>query len=122
MKTEKAIEALAALAQESRLGIYRLLIRQGPQGLTAGSIAERMEMPGATLSFHLKELAHAGMVTARQDGRFIHYSANYAAMDGLLAYLTENCCCDQARGDCPPQPARPKRAAASTVRRGVSRP
>lgn len=117
MKTEKAIEALAALAQESRLRIYRLLIRQGPQGLTAGSIAERMEMPGATLSFHLKELAHAGMITPRQDGRFIHYSANYDAMDGLLAYLTENCCCDQARGECSPQPVRQKRAASPTARR-----
>ena len=95
MKTDKAIEALSALAHESRLRIYRLLIRQGPQGLPAGSIAQRMEMPAATLSFHLKELAHAGMVSARQEGRFIHYSANYQTMNGLLAYLTENCCLDE---------------------------
>lgn len=104
MKTAAAIKALAALSQESRLGIYRLLVQQGPEGLAAGTIAERMEMAGATLSFHLKELAHAGMVSARQDGRFIYYSANYAAMNSLMAYLTENCCQGQACAvDCKPK-------------------
>ena len=92
MKTPQAVRALAALAQDSRLAIYRLLVQQGPQGLSAGTIAERLDIAGATLSFHLKELANAGMVESRQDGRFVYYSANYGQMNGLLAYLTENCC------------------------------
>ena len=92
MKTAAAIKGLAALAQESRLRVFRLLVQHGPEGVAAGTIAERLDIAGATLSFHLKELAHSGLVTPRQDGRFIYYSANYAAMNGLLAYLTENCC------------------------------
>jgi len=112
MQTAAAIKGLAALAQESRLRIYRLLVQRGPEGIAAGTIAERLGIAGATLSFHLKELAHAGLVTPRQDGRFIYYSANYAAMNDLLAYLTENCC--QGQGcltECPPQAAvRRKRA------------
>jgi ArsR family transcriptional regulator, arsenate/arsenite/antimonite-responsive transcriptional repressor len=92
MKTPQAVKALAALAQDTRLAIYRLLVQQGPEGLSAGTIAERLDIAGATLSFHLKELAHAGMVEARQDGRFVYYSANYGQMNRLLAYLTENCC------------------------------
>ena len=97
MKTADAIRALAALAQESRLRIYRLLVQQGPAGIAAGTISERMDIAGATLSFHLKELTQAGLVTPRQDGRFIYYSANYPAMNQLLDYLTENCC---QGGDC----------------------
>ena len=103
MKTAEAIKALAALSQETRLGVYRLLVQQGPEGLAVGTIAERMDVAGATLSFHLKELAHAELVTARQDGRFIYYAANYTAMNHLMAYLTENCC--QGQGclvDCKP--------------------
>jgi ArsR family transcriptional regulator, arsenate/arsenite/antimonite-responsive transcriptional repressor len=96
LKTAAAIKALAALSQETRLGIYRLLVQQGPEGLAVGTIAERMDVIGATLSFHLKELAHAGLVIPRQDGRFIYYAANYDAMNSLLAYLTENCCQGQA--------------------------
>lgn len=92
MKTRQAVKALAALAQDTRLAIYRLLVQQGPEGLAAGIIAERLDIPGPTLSFHLKELVNAGMVEARQDGRFVYYSANYGQMNGLLAYLTENCC------------------------------
>ena len=105
MKTPQAVKALAALAQDTRLAIYRLLVQQGPKGLSAGAIAERLDILGATLSFHLKELANAGMVEARQDGRFVYYSANYDQMNGLLAYLTENCC--QGEGcatECTPQP------------------
>src|SRR5216117_217310 len=90
MKTPQAVKALAALAQDTRLAIYRLLVQQGSGGLSAGTIAERLDIAGATLSFHLKELAHAGMVEARQEGRFVYYSANYGQMNGLLAYLTEN--------------------------------
>jgi ArsR family transcriptional regulator len=103
LKTAEAIKALAALSQETRLGIYRLLVQQGPEGLAVGTIAERMDVAGATLSFHLKELAHAELVTSRQDGRFIYYAANYTSMNNLMAYLTENCC--QGRGclvDCKP--------------------
>lgn len=92
MKTAQAVKALAALAQDTRLAIYRLLVQQGPGGLAAGAIAERLDLAGATLSFHLKELANAGMVGSRQDGRFVYYSANYDQMNGLLAYLTEKCC------------------------------
>jgi ArsR family transcriptional regulator, arsenate/arsenite/antimonite-responsive transcriptional repressor len=103
MKTPDAIKALAALSQETRLGIFRLLIPQGPEGLAVGTIAERMDVAGATLSFHLKELAHAGLVTTRQDGRFIYYSTNYATMSSLMDYLTENCCQGQVCAvDCKP--------------------
>ena len=112
MTTGNAIKSLAALSQESRLGIYRLLVQQGPAGLTVGVIAERMDMAGATLSFHLKELAHAELVLARQEGRFIRYSANYAAMGRLMDYLTENCCQGQACAvECKPkEPQQRKRA------------
>ena len=92
MKTHDAIKSLAALSQETRLGIYRLLVQQGPEGLSVGAIADKMNVNGATLSFHLKELANAGMIVARQAGRFVFYTANYDTMNGLLAYLTENCC------------------------------
>ena len=105
MKTPQAVKALAALAQETRLSIYRLLVQQGPEGLSAGTIAKRLDIAGATLSFHLKELAHAGMVAARQDGRYVYYSANYGQMNGLLAYLTENCCQGQGcAAECGPSP------------------
>ena len=112
MKTPQALKALAALAQDTRLTIYRLLVQQGPGGLSAGAIAERLDLAGATLSFHLKELANAGMVEPRQDGRFIYYSANYDRMNGLLDYLTENCCQGESCAtDCAPQPQlRRKRA------------
>ena len=92
MKTTEAVKALGALAQDTRLAIYRLLVQQGPRGLPSGMVAERLNVPAATISFHMKELANAGMVGARQDGRFVYYSANYAQMNGLLGYLTENCC------------------------------
>jgi DNA-binding transcriptional ArsR family regulator len=92
MKTAQAVKALAALAQDTRLAIYRLLVQAGDAGKSVGAIAERLGLPGATLSFHLKELANANLIDARHDGRFIFYTANYARMNGLLAYLTENCC------------------------------
>ncbi len=105
MKTTEAVKALAALAQDTRLAIYRLLVQKGRQGLPAGTVAERLEVPAATLSFHLKELVNAGMIEARQDGRFVYYSANYDQMNGLLGYLSENCC--QGETDtvaCAPRP------------------
>ena len=109
MKTTDAVKALAALAQDTRLAIYRLLVQKGPEGLPAGTIAERLDVPAATLSFHLKELAHAGMIEPRQDGRFVYYAANYSRMNGLLGFLSENCC----RGDaaCTPQPPLKRRRA-----------
>jgi ArsR family transcriptional regulator, arsenate/arsenite/antimonite-responsive transcriptional repressor len=92
MESRDAIPALAALAQETRLDIYRLLVQAGPGGLSAGRIAERLGLALPTLSFHLAQLKHAGLATARRESRSIIYAANYAAMSGLVAYLTENCC------------------------------
>ena len=92
METTQALQALSALAQESRLAIFRLLVEQGPAGLAAGLIGERLELPPATLSFHLAGLARAGLVNSRQEGRFVFYSANFENMNHLVAFLTENCC------------------------------
>lgn len=92
MEIKNAIKALTALAQETRLTLFRLLVHAGTAGLPAGQLARELDIPNATLSFHLKELTQAELVIARQEGRFIYYSANFAAMDALLRYLTENCC------------------------------
>lgn len=92
MNHKEAVTALAALAQESRLAVYRLLVKRGPDGFAAGEIADRLDIPGPTLSFHLKALAQAGLVTVRREGRFMYYAANFERMTGLVAYLTENCC------------------------------
>jgi DNA-binding transcriptional ArsR family regulator len=92
MNNIDVIRALAALAQESRLAVYRLLVKRGPDGYAVGEIGDRLEIPGPTLSFHLKELAQAGLVTTRKESRFVYYSANFDRMNALLAYLTENCC------------------------------
>lgn len=105
-----AVQFLAALAQETRLAVFRLLVETGPGGMSAGVIAETLGVAAATLSFHLKELASAGLVESRQEGRFIFYSANYAAMDDLIAYLTSNCC---QGGQCLPKTA----AVATTAKR-----
>lgn len=92
MDTRQVLAALAALAQESRLAAFRLLVQAGPDGLAASKIAEHLDMAPSSLSFHLKELAHAGLIAARQDGRYVIYSASFDTMNGLLAFLTENCC------------------------------
>lgn len=92
MEKKSALSALAGLAQETRLEIFRLLVEHGPEGLAAGVIADKLRLANATLSFHVKEMAHANLVTARQAGRFIYYSANFRTMNGLVEYLTENCC------------------------------
>jgi DNA-binding transcriptional ArsR family regulator len=114
METTSALNALAALAQETRLRIFRLLVEHGPLGLPAGEIGRELGLPPATLSFHIKELATAGLVSARQQGRFIRYATDFAAMRGLVGYLSENCCRaapgddDQltaCASDCPPQAA-----------------
>jgi len=92
MDKKAAIGALGALAQETRLDVYRLLVTQGPEGLSAGAIADRLQVLPASLTFHLKELQHSGLITQRRLGRQLIYAAEYGAMNELLAYLTENCC------------------------------
>jgi ArsR family transcriptional regulator, arsenate/arsenite/antimonite-responsive transcriptional repressor len=92
MESLSAVRALAALAQESRLAVFRLLVKAGPDGLAAGRVAAALDIAPATLSFHLKELANAGLVTARSESRFVYYSANFEQMAALMTYLTENCC------------------------------
>ena len=92
MELEDAVVALGALAQETRLSIFRLLVQAGPEGIAAGRIGEALDVPAATLSFHLKELAHAGLVSSRQEGRFIYYSADFERMAALMSFLTQNCC------------------------------
>ena len=92
MESTTAVTALGALAQASRLQVYRLLVQTGPEGLAASGIAEQLGIPANTLSFHLKTLSHADLIHARQEGRFIYYSANYEQMSSLLGFLTENCC------------------------------
>ena len=112
MDTPQAVAALAALAQESRLAIFRLLVEAGPTGLSVGEIGAAVQAAPATLSFHLKELFRAGLVASRQEGRFVFYSANYESMDRLLGFLTENCCARDGT-DCGPScaPKRPARRA-----------
>ena len=92
MKTSDVINALAALAQDSRLAIFRALIQAGPAGLSAGKIAAATEIAPSSVSFHMKELAHAQMVSSRPEGRFVIYVANFETMNALIAFLTENCC------------------------------
>ena len=92
MENINAVTALAALAQESRLAVFRLLVRNAPEGLTPGVIGEQLEMPPPTLSFHLKTLAQAGLVTAVQEGRFVRYRAEIPGINALIAFLTDDCC------------------------------
>jgi DNA-binding transcriptional ArsR family regulator len=101
MKASDAINALGALAQETRLGIFRLLVRHAPGGLPAGTIARRLRLPGPTLSFHLNVLAAAKLVQPHKNGRSISYSANLEAVNTLTGFLTENCC--GGRGGCEPK-------------------
>jgi len=92
MELKQAAVALAALAQETRLAIFRLLVEAGPEGVPAGQLSEALEVPPATLSFHLKELSHAGLAHARPEGRFVFYSADFERMAALMTFLTRNCC------------------------------
>lgn len=92
METKSVVAALAALAQDSRLAIFRALVQAGPAGLAAGRIGELTGIAPSSLSFHLKELSHAGMVDSQQSGRFVIYTANFSTMNALLGFLTENCC------------------------------
>ena len=117
METKDIIAALGALAQETRLAIYRLLVETGPDGLPVGAIAEKLGLANATLSFHLKELTNAGLTVATPAGRSIIYAANFGTMNDLVQYLTENCCAGAActpaptsiaacGPDCPPKKSR----------------
>jgi DNA-binding transcriptional ArsR family regulator len=92
LDTKASLAALSALAQESRLAVFRLLVQAGPAGMAASRIAGHLDIAPSSLSFHLKELSHAGLLASRQDGRFVIYSANVEAMNGLIGFLTENCC------------------------------
>jgi ArsR family transcriptional regulator, arsenate/arsenite/antimonite-responsive transcriptional repressor len=92
METKQVITALSALAHETRLHVYRMLVQQGPDGIPAGIIAERLGIPPSSLTFHLQQLLHANLVTQRRLSRQLIYAADYAAMNGVISYLTENCC------------------------------
>jgi ArsR family transcriptional regulator len=94
MKTPRAIDALGALAHEHRLAIYRLLVQRGPEGLPAAAIGERVGLVPSSLTFHLQNLQRAGLIAQRRDSRQLIYSADFAVMNGLVGYLTENCCCN----------------------------
>lgn len=101
MEMTSATRALSALAHEHRLAAFRLLVQAGPQGLPAGEIASKLGLAAPTLSFHLAQLSNVGLLQARQEGRFIYYSANFVEMNALVAFLTENCCAGVA---CGPEP------------------
>ena len=119
MEIKAAVTALAALAQETRLSIYRLLIEAGPEGVSVGRIGQTLEVPGTTLSFHLKELARAGLVSSRQEKQFIYYAVDFERMAELMTYLTQNCCqgmpqecltvVETALGRCCPPQSKPKK-------------
>ena len=115
MESKATVAALAALAHEHRLSLFRLLVQRGPEGLSAGTIAERLGILPTSLSFHLQQLAHAGLVTQRRLGRQVIYAADYRAMRGLIAFLTKNCCAesavDCASADSKPTSGRRRRAA-----------
>jgi ArsR family transcriptional regulator, arsenate/arsenite/antimonite-responsive transcriptional repressor len=115
MKLNDVVDALGALAHPSRLDVFRMLVRAGPGGLPAGTIAERIGLPPPTLSFHLAQLAHADLVVSRRVGRSIIYAASYPAMSALLAYLTENCCAEVSTACAAPRARRAARPTASTA-------
>jgi ArsR family transcriptional regulator len=108
MKSKDAIESLSALAQESRLSVFRMLVKRGPDGYTPTQLSERLDVPSPTLSFHLKELQRAGLVDVRRDGRFLYYRPNFAHMNRLIGFLTESCCAladkDCVQGCAPAEP------------------
>jgi len=101
MKTADAVAGLGALAQESRLALFRLLVKRGPEGYTPSQLTEKLGVPAPTLSFHLKELQRAGLIDARREGRFLFYRPNFPHMNQLLEFLTDHCC-SLADQDCGP--------------------
>lgn len=108
MKSDDAIGALSALANEHRLAVFRLLVQAGPEGKAAGDIAAALDLPASSLSFHLAHLTRAGLITQRRESRSLIYSADFAAMNGLVGFLTENCC---GGASCAPSAAPGKRKA-----------
>lgn len=105
MKANEVVAALGALAQESRLAVYHLLVKRGPEGHTPGELSAALEIPAPTLSFHLKELQRVGLLLVRRNGRNLYYTADFTQMRGLVAYLTENCCSlsdQECDADCKP--------------------
>ena len=116
MNAARAIDCLSALAQETRLGVFRLLVQAGSAGLAAGTLAERLGVPASSLSFHLAELYRAGLVDQQRESRSLIYSANYRAMNGLVGFLTENCCGGNTAA-CAPALATPISARAKGARR-----
>src|SRR5271156_7036931 len=116
MKTPAVIEALGALAHEHRLAIYRLLVQRGPDGLPAGTIGERVGLVPSSLTFHLQNLQRAGLITQRRESRQLFYSADFTAMNGLVGYLTENCCGNGDTECCAPSlPAKVTKRAAKVA-------
>ena len=126
MEEQSAVEALSALAHESRLAVFRLLVPQGSDGLTAGMIGERLGIPANALSFHLTRLRYAGLVTVRRNGRQMIYAAAYDGMQSLMGFLTENCCQKDPEGcspDCPPPSStRTNKPQGRRKRRSANRP
>jgi DNA-binding transcriptional ArsR family regulator len=119
METKAALKALAALAQETRLGIFRHLVERGPDGAVAGLIADELRIPAATLSFHLKEMIHAELLESAQEGRFVRYTASLAVVQDLVGFLTENCCggdASKCAPVCAPSPGNAKPNAKPRVR------
>lgn len=100
MEINNAVSCLSALAQASRLSVFRLLVEAGPYGLSAGEISDTLGIPSSTLSFHLKDLSQAGLLRAERDGRSIYYQADYQAMNGLLQFLQKNCCKRSSKKRC----------------------
>ena len=117
MNAKEAVAALSALAHETRLAVFRMLVEAGPFGLPAGSLSERLHMPPSSLTFHLQQLAHAGLVTQRRASRQIIYATDFAAMNTLVSYLMENCCAGVDRSACAATP--PTCADASLSRTGA---
>src|SRR4051812_30680467 len=117
MESAEVVEAMGALAQESRLAIFRLLVQHGPQGMPAGEIAEKVGIPSTTLSFHLSQLSHARLIAPRREGRSIFYSADYGTMQELIGFLMANCC--EGDGGCGPEatPVKLQRRPSRTTRK-----
>jgi ArsR family transcriptional regulator, arsenate/arsenite/antimonite-responsive transcriptional repressor len=109
METSDAVAALAALAQDSRLEVFRLLVQAGPEGMPAGQVAQQLDLAPNTLTFHFDRLRQAGLVTVRREGRSMIYAARFAAMNALLGFLTENCCQGAPANTAPGKPTRSRR-------------